>query len=209
MILIGMYDSPFVRRVAVALRFYEMSYEHRPWSVFTDAAEIARLNPLIRVPVLVLDDGTSLMESGAILDYLDQQVDPTKVLIAQAGDARRDALRGMALATGLAEKAVSLVYEQVLHDPVSPAWSMRCTGQIMAVLDVLEAELRCRANPYWFGDAIGHADIVLACAHRFTFEAHPALRDVGRWPTLAWHAAGCEALEPFRAVTQCFSPPSR
>ena len=76
MILIGQYDSPFVRRVAIALRLYGLAFEHRPWSTFGDADKIAPYNPLRRVPTLVLDDGEVLIESTAILDYLDELVGP-------------------------------------------------------------------------------------------------------------------------------------
>ena len=72
MILVGQYDSPFVRRVAVALQIYGFDYEHRPWSVFGDAEAIAILNPLRRVPTLVTDDGEALVESACILDWLDE-----------------------------------------------------------------------------------------------------------------------------------------
>jgi glutathione S-transferase len=51
MILIGQYDSPFVRRVAVTLRYYGLPYEHCNWSVWRDAEDIARFNPLRRVPL--------------------------------------------------------------------------------------------------------------------------------------------------------------
>ena len=107
MILIGMYDSPFVRRVAIAMRLYGMDYEHRPWSTFRDADRIADYSPLLRVPVLVLDDGEVLIESAAILDWLDEQVGPEKALIAAGGTARRRALKSCALATGLADKVVA------------------------------------------------------------------------------------------------------
>ena len=70
MILVGQYDSPFVRRVAVSLHLLGFGYEHRPWSVFSDADRVATVNPLCRVPVLLLDDGEVLIESGAILDHL-------------------------------------------------------------------------------------------------------------------------------------------
>jgi len=70
MILIGQYDSPFTRRVAIALKLYGLAFEHRPWSTFGDADKIAPYNPLRRVPTLVLDDGEALIESTAILDYL-------------------------------------------------------------------------------------------------------------------------------------------
>ena len=115
MILIGQYDSPFVRRVAIALRLYAMAYEHRPWSTFADADRIAQFNPLRRVPALILDSGEVLIDSAAILDHLDEDAGPSRALIAASGDRRRNALKVCALATGLADKAVSLIYEQVLH----------------------------------------------------------------------------------------------
>jgi glutathione S-transferase len=72
MILIGQYDSPFVRRVAVTLRVYGISYEHRRWSVWGNAEQIAEYNPLRRVPTLVMDDGTLLVETFAIIDAIDE-----------------------------------------------------------------------------------------------------------------------------------------
>ena len=74
MILIGQYDSPFVRRVGIALTLYGLPFEHRPWSTFGDAEKIRPYNPLTRVPTLVLDDGEVLIESHIILDYLDSLV---------------------------------------------------------------------------------------------------------------------------------------
>src|SRR3954447_21946804 len=108
MILIGQYDSPFVRRVALALRFYDLPFEHRPWSTFGDADKIAPYNPLRRVPTLLLDDGEGLIESMAILDHLDERIGPSRAMIAENGPHRREALKIGALATGLGDKAVSL-----------------------------------------------------------------------------------------------------
>src|SRR5215469_6687574 len=103
MILIGQYDSPFVRRAAIALRLYGFDYEHRPWSVWADADKLATLNPLRRVPTLVLDDGEVLIESSAILDALDQLVGPGRAMTPTGGPARRRALHVTALATGVAD----------------------------------------------------------------------------------------------------------
>ncbi len=63
MILVGQYDSPFVRRVAIALDLLGFAFEHRPWSVFGDAEKVAAYNPMKRVPTLVLDDGETLLDS--------------------------------------------------------------------------------------------------------------------------------------------------
>ena len=206
MILIGQYDSPFVRRTAIALRLYGLPFEHRPWSTFGDAEKIAPYNPLRRVPTLVLDNGEALIESAAILDYLDELVGPDKAMIAARGEARRRQLRIIALATGLGDKSVSLVYERVLRKEQLKLWVERCEAQIGGVLAVLEKERAAVATPYWFGERIGHADIAVACVLRFTGEAHPALFDA-RYPALKAHAARCEALLPFQEIVQPLSPP--
>lgn len=208
MILIGQYDSPFVRRVAVAMRLYGLAYEHRPWSTFGDREKIAPFNPLTRVPTLVLDDGAVLIESGAILDWLDELAGPDAALIPRAGLQRREVLRLSALATGLCDKMVSLIYERALHEATSDAWIARCEGQIGDVLAVLEAERTAGGAPWWFGDAITHADVALGCAVRFLGEAHPGLAARLPLPALTAHGERCEALPAFQAVVQRFIPPS-
>jgi glutathione S-transferase len=208
MILIGQYDSPFVRRVAIAMRLYGIPFEHRPWSTFGDGDKVASFNPLRRVPTLVLDDGDVLIESTAILDYLDELVGPSEALIAESGRPRREALRVCALGTGLGDKAVALFYERVLHKETSETWVNRCRMQINAVLKALEEERSKRTTSYWFGEAMGHADIAVACALRFASEAHAGTIDVAEWPSLATHATRCEATEPFRTIYQPFIPPA-
>jgi glutathione S-transferase len=207
-ILIGQYDSPFVRRVAVAMRLYGLTYEHRPWSTFRDAEKLAAYNPLRRVPTLVLDDGEVLIESFVMLDHLDEQVGPSKALIARSGEARRKALKVCALATGLADKAVSLFYERMLHKEPSDVWVARCRTQVSGVLDVLETDCAARKASYWFGETINHADIAVACALRFVREAHPGVFDTARYPALIAHAAACEALPQFAETVQVLIPPS-
>lgn len=209
MILMGQYDSPFVRRVAVALRLYGVDYEHRPWSVFGDAERLAQHNPLRRVPTLIADDGEALFESGAILDWLDELAGRDRALIAASGLERRRALKTIALATGLADKAVSLVYERVIHQRGTAMWVERCREQIAGVLEALEADRGTR-GPWWFGDQIGHADVAVACVLRFVSEALPEVYAPADWPALAAHAAACEARPEFQAVVQPFhvTPPA-
>jgi glutathione S-transferase len=206
MFLIGQYDSPFVRRVAIALRLYGLPFEHRPWSTFGDADKIAPYNPLRRVPTLVLDSGEALIESAAILDYLDETIGPGKAMIAPRGEGRRKQLHTIALATGLGDKAVSLVYERVLRKEQLTLWVERCEAQIGGVLAALEQERAAVTTPYWFGERIGHADIAVACVLRFASEAHPALFDA-RYPALQAHAARCEALPVFEEIVQPLVPP--
>jgi glutathione S-transferase len=204
MILIGHYDSPFVRRVAIALRLYEMPFEQRAWSVFGDADKIAAFNPLKRVPTFVLDDGEVLIESAAILDALDQIAGEERALMPTRGALRRRILKVCGLGAGMADKAVSLVYERVLHERATPTWVDRCRGQMSGVLDALEAERAGGAGPWWFGDALTHADIMIGCALRFVSEAHPEVFDLAAWPALAAHAAACEATAAFQAFQQPF-----
>lgn len=201
--LIGQYDSPFVRRVAVALQLLALPYRHLPWSVWADADEIARYSPLRRVPVLVLEDGCVLVESFAILDVLDERVGEARALLPRSGPVRREGLRVAAFAAGLADKAVSLLYEHVLRRPAerSALWAERCSAQIRETLALLERERQERRSPFWFGDRPTHADVALACALRFLSEAHPALAtSIG--PALGAQAGQCEALPAFRAVVQ-------
>jgi glutathione S-transferase len=129
-------------------------------------------------------------------------------MIADRGERGRQTLKVCALATGLADKAVSLIYERVLHQTTSDQWIARCRTQISDVLTALEVDRTRRSDRFWFGDVIGHADVAVTCALRFTLEAHPGLFDAQRWPTLAAHATACEALKPFQDVVQPFLPPS-
>ena len=205
MILIGQYDSPFVRRVGIALRLYRMAFTQRPLSVFGDAADLRALNPLMRVPALVLEGGFVLTDSHMILDHLDGLVD--QPLFPRAGPARYQALQVAALACGLADKAVSLFYERHLHDTVSAQWENRCQAQIAAVLAALEADRATRPGPFWFG-ALGHADVAVACAWRFAKDAHPGLIDPALYPMLVAHAARCEAMAEFIEISQAFAAPS-
>jgi glutathione S-transferase len=160
------------------------------------------------VPTLLLDGGEALIESTAILDYLDELAGPDKAMVARSGPERRQALKICALATGLGDKAISLLYERVLRKDALKLWVGRCEAQIGGVLDALEKERAAVATPYWFGTRIGHADIAVACALRFTGEAHPALLDAARYPALTAHAGACEALPPFKEIVQPLSPPS-
>ena len=208
MILIGQFDSPFVRRVGVALRLYNFNFEHRPWSTFGDADKIATFNPLLRVPTLVLDNGEALIDSAAILDHLDQTVGPSRVLIPVQGAPRRHALHICALATGMADKAVALVYSRLMHREASPDWLARCAGQAAGVADALEEKFSARQGPFWGGDAVGHADIAVACALRFMSDAHPQLMSDKPRPALSALTARCEALAVFQEISQPFLPPA-
>jgi glutathione S-transferase len=208
MILIGQYDSPFVRRVGIALTLYGLPFEHRPWSGFGDADKIALINPLIRVPTMVLDNGDVLTDSQCMLDYLDRLVPPEQALFPIEEPARHRAMYIAALGIGIGEKAVSLFYEVRLHAATSEVWIKRCQRQILGVMRWLETDRAARSGPYWFGDKIGHADIAIAAALRFVADAHPGLVDRTQFPLLDAHCATLEALPVFQTIQQAFIPPA-
>jgi glutathione S-transferase len=209
MILIGQYDSPFVRRTAIAMRLYGMTFEHRPWSTFGDAEKIRPYNPLLRVPTLVLEDGDVLIESLAILDYLDGGVAPAERMFPQEEPARRKALKVASLASGISDKAVALYYEQNLHgkDAASSMWIERCRSQIKGALALLESGRAAATGRYWAGERIGHADIAVACTLRHLRDAHPQFAPLEGLPALRRHAEFMEALPVFQEIQQAFIPP--
>ena len=132
--LIGLFDSPYVRRVAVSMRLQGFAFEHVALSVFRHKEEMGKINPLLKVPMLELDNGERLIESSFILDYLDSEAAPEKRLIPANGPARRQVLQECALALVGAEKAVQLNYETLLRPAefsYSP-WVQRCTEQMHA-----------------------------------------------------------------------------
>ncbi len=208
MILIGMFDSPFVRRVAVSMNLLSMPFEHRNWSVGPDFERIRQFNPLGRVPTLVLPDGEALIESAAILDYLDECAGPERALLPGMGKERREALRLMAIAIGAAEKGVSQIYEAVFRPPEKRhrPWTERCATQMHAALTELERACQAHAGEWLIGQRMSQADITATCVYTFLCDALAITRSAS-YPGLAVLAARCEALPEFRASkAEWFSP---
>jgi glutathione S-transferase len=196
MILVGQYDSPFVRRVAISLRVLGFSYEHDTRSVFADFDAMRRVNPLGRIPSLVLDDGEVLIDSSAILDYLDDMVGPARALLPRAGEPRRQALRVLALATGTIEKVGAATYERLIRPAASrwPAWIERCRTQGAGAIAALAAEPWDAAAP------LDQPQITTACMLRYVCMADPDLLPPGYHTSLDALAERCEARPEFKAT---------
>lgn len=203
MLLIGQYDSPFVRRVGVAMTLYGVGFEHAPWSGFGDVDKIALYNPLRRVPTLVLDDGTVLTDSFVILEVIDDMVGAERAFLDRAGADRIAMLRLCAFAAGGADKGVSLVYERAFREGL-PMWVERCRSQVLDTLALLDAERAARESAWLFGETLSHADIILATMFRFIREALPGMFAMSDFPALYRHSGACEALPAFRSVCQPF-----
>ena len=161
-VLYGRYASPFVRRVAVTLQLYGLEYRHMPMMPFgPDKAELAKLNPIARVPALQLPDGEMLVDSAAILDYLDGLAGPERALIPPEGKARRRVLTLLAIAHGANEKLVVSLYERHFrprekwHRP----WLDACDTQVRDGFRWLDAEFR---GPWFMGGKMTQADVTVA-----------------------------------------------
>jgi glutathione S-transferase len=194
MILVGQYDSPFVRRVGVTLHHYRMAFTRDRTSVFS--ARMAGVSPLVRIPSVILDDGETLWDSAAILDYLDEQVGPKLALTPRSGEARRQVLRATALAAGAAEKTGAVVYERHLHraDCVATDWVKRCLDQVAGALSYLDA---AAGQPWFFGEKITQADVTLGCAIGYLRLRLEEAFPLNRYRNLEALAARCEAMDEF------------
>jgi glutathione S-transferase len=208
MILIGQYDSSFVRRCAIAMRIYNLNFSHEPWSTFGDADKIRQYNPLTRVPTLVLDNGDVLNDSYSIIDYIDSLAPHGKLLMPKLEPERHQVMSVMSLATGLADKVVALFYEQRLHDHPSEKYMDRCRIQINHTISVLEKDRAKRDTDFWFGDRITHADIAVACTMRHLAESHPDILVSIQSHALNAHCAKMEAMPVFKEIFQIFIPPT-
>lgn len=198
--LIGMLDSPYVRRVAVSLQLLDLPFEHQSVSVFRHFEQFQRINPVVKAPTLVCDDGEVLMDSTLILDYAEALARP-RTLMPAALPARQHELRLLGLALAACDKAVQIVYErgtrppEKLHEP----WVARVSGQMLAAFGALEQEIT-RQPLAATGETIGQAGITTAVVWHFAQQLVPELLPLQDHPALAAHTARAEALPAFRAA---------
>ncbi|HYU16022.1 MAG TPA: glutathione S-transferase family protein [Candidatus Acidoferrum sp.] len=201
MILVGQYDSPYVRRVAVSLHALGLDFERNTMSVFADADAMRRINPLGRIPALILDGGETLIDSAAILDHLDEMVGRSRALLPASGADRRRALQIIALATGCIDKVGAIAYEQTLRpaEKVHAPWIDRCRAQLESGIAALESW----TGPGWYlgGDRPMQPDIAAGCMIGYLRLRAPDAFPAGAYPRLEHLSASCEATPWFRAAT--------
>jgi glutathione S-transferase len=200
MILTGQLDSPFVRRVAIALHIYGLPFEHNVISAYDDFSELLALNPLGKVPVLQLDDGVTLADSTLILDYLERLAGRGKSLWPASLQDRAGVLAHAGIAVGLAEKAVEFRTETVRRAPekIDTPRVERVLAQIAAALAWLENHTP--EDNFIGGADISHADIASTVAVTFIVNKNPEHLEGCASANLLAHAARCEVLEPFKAA---------
>lgn len=203
--LLGLYDSPFVRRVAVTLTHYGIPFEHVSLSVFRHMDAMRPLNPLFKVPMLTLPSGEKLYESAYILDYLDELAIErgSEPLTPRAGPERRTIQQHMALATVATEKAVAIVYEHRRpNELLWPEWTVRLRDQMRQALTMLEKQLDGRSSGFMVGNRLTQADISTVAGIGFIRYVIPHEWPTGDYPGLERLADKLEATTAFKAVPQ-------
>ncbi len=198
--LIGMLDSPYVRRVAISLQEMGLAYEHSSISVFRQFDEFASINPVVKAPSMVTDDGAVLMDSGLMLEYLERRAPVGRSLLPADITGFTRAMRVVGLAMAACEKSVQIVYERRLRPPEKQhqPWIDRVQGQLVTAYRLLEAEY-AGISGWMFSDRITQADISSAVAWRFTQELLPGLVAGETCPSLAALSARAETLPSFLA----------
>jgi glutathione S-transferase len=199
--LIGMLDSPYVRRVAISLQLLDLPFEHRSISVFSTFEQFQQINPVVKAPSLVCSDGYVLMDSTLILQYAEGLAAPHKSLMPTDAAERQHALRAIGLALAACEKSVQIVYERNLRPPekLHEPWVARVTGQLLAAYEALEAELLYRPLSVDSG-MINQAGVTAAVAWQFTQMMLPEVVNASRYPSLREFSSGAELLPEFRAA---------
>jgi len=201
MVLLGMLDSPYVRRVAICLKLMGVAFEHRPLSVFRTYDEFRKVNPVVKAPSLVCDDGTVLMDSTLILDHVETLVDPARRLMPADVAGRREALRLVGLAMAACEKCVQIFYERSTRPPEKrhEPWVARVVEQANAAFRELEPAAG-RANPWLQGERFNAADVAVACAWRFSQHYDAAEVPAADYPALVAYSRRAEALPEFAST---------
>ena len=199
--LIGMLDSPYVRRVAVSLQLLGLPFEHQSISVFSTFKQFRQINPVVKAPSLVCDDGTVLMDSTLILDYAESLAAPDRSLMPADTGARLQALRVIGLALAVCEKSVQIIYERMLRpaEKLHQPWVDRVTGQLLAACEALESAL-VRGPLGLAGQTIDQAAVTTAVAWHFARTMLPDVLSAQAFPALQQFSEKTETLTEFAAA---------
>lgn len=195
MLLVGMLDSPYVRRAAVTGTLLGLDFEHRSVSVFRHMDAFRAINPLIKAPTLVTDDGTVITDSSLIILHLEDVAHRSLRPVDAAARSRDLGLTGIGIVA--ADKAVSVEYERKRpQDRQYAPWQERIVTQLHTALDLLDAA--AKRGELAAGPELRPADIAAAIAWGFCRFVIPEYAPEERWPALAGLASACEALDVFK-----------
>jgi glutathione S-transferase len=196
--LIGMLDSPYVRRVAISLKLLSIPFSHQPLSVFRNVEEFSQTNPLVKAPTLVCEDGEVLMDSTLILDYIERTINSGRSLMPTERSSYLRSLQLIGIALVACEKTVQIVYEQTLrpvekqHQP----WLDRVEQQLVGAYNWLE-EAVIKRTTWLISESPMQPDITICVAWRFTQHVIPNIIDRINYPALTEFSKYAESLPEF------------
>lgn len=198
--LIGMLDSPFVRRVAITLQMLGIEYDHNPLSIFSSYDEFRAINPLVKVPTVVCDDGTILVESTLIISHLESIAG--RSIMPERPSEQKKALQLIGVALVAMEKVAQRIYELKIRpdDLQYVPWVERINEQLASALGWMESAVSNRGDNEWlFGSCVTQADLTIAVAWRFIVHAAPTEARLEDHPALVAFSERAETLPEFLA----------
>ncbi|HWU55350.1 MAG TPA: glutathione S-transferase N-terminal domain-containing protein [Rhizomicrobium sp.] len=193
--LIGTLASPYVRRVAVSLKVLGLPFDLDQVSVFRHFDKFHSINPVVKAPTFITDDGVVLMDSGLILEHI-AHLAPRSLMPADRAE-HEIALRQLGLALAACDKTVAILYERNQRPPEKQhqPWLDRLLGQVLAAYGALEREV----SPDWFtGEELMQPQITTAAVWHFTQYNVPELVVAANFPKLSVLSARAEKLPPFQ-----------
>ena len=201
--LIGYLDSPFVRRVAISMQFLGIEYQHRELSIFRDFEEFRKINPTVKVPTLLLENGEVLIDSTLIIDYLESQIAGRR-LMPEGTEDYVAAMQHIGTSLVAMEKAAQLIYE-TSHRPEDKQyepWIKRLEQQLEGAVNLMESAIEASAaagRTWLIGETPTQADIYTAIAWRFLLHSDCVRLDPGNYPALSAFSQQAEVLPEFQA----------
>jgi glutathione S-transferase len=199
--IIGMLDSPYVRRAAISFQLLGLPFEHLSLSVFRTYDQFRGFNPVVKAPSLICDDGTVLMDSTLIIDYAESMPGKRRSLMPAALPQRQHALHQIGLALAACEKNVSIIYERNLRpaEKLHQPWLDRLTAQLLAAYHLLERDMA--AQPLAEGSQqMNQAGVSVAVAWHFTQQTLAELVPAADFPALREFSSRAERLPEFIAA---------
>jgi glutathione S-transferase len=195
--LIGMLDSPYVRRVAIAFGCLGVPFEHEAVSVFSTFEKFRSINPVVKAPTLVCDDGEVIMDSSLILQFVEAAKSNGRSLWPEDLVELQHDFRAVSLALAACEKSVQMVYERNLRPAEAQyePWLDRVRSQLLSAYAGLEQEVGDRPTAF---ARLSHASITAAVAWQFTQSELASVVPAGRYPALSASCERMESLPQFR-----------
>ena len=193
-----MLDSPYVRRVAISLEALGVRFEHDAVSVFSTFDKFRGINPVVKAPSLICDDGEVLMDSSLILQYAEANLSKGRSLWPNDPAELQHDFRAVSLALAACEKSVQIIYERNLRPAAAQhqPWVDRVTGQLLAAYAGLEQEVQRRRSAFAAGNS--QAAITAAVAWQFTQSMLAAIVPAAKHPGLAALSVRMEQSPEFR-----------